>query len=187
MAWVQDVAHSDADIVVFAEEDVRPRTIESLVETRVFQVRAGVITFTLPAVLAVRRAALEETPLDPAMEAFALHEWCYRTNGVVLAPPEAAQPRARRRRGDSDDERRSAAPLLAPIAHFYRKHGLVMNDVFSVAPELTDTRSARLLLELVSARGVEWIAEQWVEGELGPLFKKRYKRPLEWWERRPAK
>lgn len=177
-----------ADFVVFADGDVAPLTLENPVEVRGFQVRAGVITFTLPSVIAVRREALEAMPLDAEMGPFAIHEWCYRSNDACFTGPDAPAPRRRAsRRGDSDEERRQAAPLLAPIARFYRKHGLVMKDVFSVAPELTDTRSARLLLELVSARGTEWIAEQWVAGELGPLFKKRYKRPLEWWERRPAK
>jgi hypothetical protein len=189
MPWVQDVAHSNADIVVFVEADATPppRSIGKLVTARGFQVRLDVITFTLPNVVAIDRPALDEQPLDPEMGPWDVQEWCYRTKGAFRTVSGAGRNPEPKRRGDSDDERRQSAPLLAPIAHFYRKHGLVMKDVFHVAPELTDTKSARLLLELVTARGIPWITEQWLIGDLGPLFKKRYKRPLKWWERRPAK
>jgi hypothetical protein len=56
---------------------------------------------------------------------------------------------------------------------------LIQEDLFGFVSELTmpdgtrDIAAARLLLELVSAKGRDWTALHWVTGGLSPLFLRR--------------
>jgi hypothetical protein len=132
----------------------------------------------------VRRAALEEEPLDLGMAAYYEDtEWSYRLGrrhpaGVLRRHPAALvlhHHQIKGPRGTTPDEIFAALPFLQAIAHFYRVHGLILDGAFAFAPELLhdgrfDVAAARLLLELLLARGVDWLAMEWLRGGLAPLF-----------------
>jgi hypothetical protein len=143
-----------------------------------YQVKDGVITFTPLAAGLPTDAELEATTcrwLPPAF--LAVRGAIERLDETFRTVPDAVALR----RGEPK-------PMpLAGMTRFYRKYGLVPKDLFALMPELTGTPAARLLLELADARGEEWIAEQQAAGGLAPLFRKQRKRPLAWWEKRPAK
>jgi hypothetical protein len=141
-----------------------------------FAMKDGLITFT-PFVEAEARSCRWLPPAFVAIRHGAAVEQEWLFDGAFRAVPEAV---AMRRRDP-------APPSLPSLASFYQRHKLVPKDVFQIAPELTGMPAARLLLELADARGAAWIAEQWAGGGLAPLFRKQRKRPLAWWERRPAK
>jgi hypothetical protein len=70
-------------------------------------------------------------------------------------------------------------PLLLPFLHaidyLYRNCGIWISAVFVFLPELgpprpLSTAAAKLLLELLSARGDEWFVRAWLAGELTVLF-----------------
>jgi GT2 family glycosyltransferase len=132
----------------------------------------------------VRRSALQAEPLDLAMGAYYEDtEWSYRVGqrhqgavfhrqpaALVLHHHDLKGPRAA-----SPAEIFSALPFLRAIAHFYRVHGLVLDGAFVFAPGLVhgglcDAAAARLLLELLLARGAEWLGMEWLRGGLAPLF-----------------
>jgi Glycosyl transferase family 2/Polysaccharide pyruvyl transferase len=136
------------------------------------------------AALVVRRSALAVEPLDPGMAAYYEdNEWCYRVGrcrppgafrrvvqSLALHYQELKGPRD----GGSDEVTRSL-PYLQSLAHFYEVHGRVLEGVFVFAPRLApggrrDVAAARLLLELLAARGPDWLRHEWLRGGLAPLF-----------------
>jgi GT2 family glycosyltransferase len=173
-----------------------------------FQVRDGVIRFEAlergrslddPAMasqacrwipgtaFACRREIFADFPIDTGMSTyFEDNEWCYR---IHQAQPRAFRTAAeafilhhqesKERRGSTPAELLRASGFIAPIAHFYTRHGLVMEDLFGFIPELVlpdgtrDIGAARLLLELATAKGSEWLGLQWVTGGLATLFLRR--------------
>jgi hypothetical protein len=62
------------------------------------------------------------------------------------------------------------------MARFHQLHGRVLDNLFGFVPELTspsgerDVAAARLLLDLIAARGVDWTLLHWLNGGLAPLF-----------------
>jgi GT2 family glycosyltransferase/exopolysaccharide biosynthesis predicted pyruvyltransferase EpsI len=67
--------------------------------------------------------------------------------------------------------------LLAAQAHFFHANGVLLDvDLGSILPELrrpdsgTDLAAARLLMELIAARGVDWTVMEWINGGLQPLL-----------------
>lgn len=142
-----------------------------------YEIKDGVIIFTALAAGLPADAELEAGPCRWLPNAFLAVRGDYRVGDAFRTVPDAVAIR----------HREAKMPTLAELAHFYRTHGLVPQDVFTLMPELTGTPAARLLLELADARGEEWIAEQQAGGGLVPLMKKQRKRPLAWWERRPGK
>jgi GT2 family glycosyltransferase len=136
------------------------------------------------AVLVVRRSALAAEPLDPGMVAYYEdNEWCYRVGrrrppwafrrvvqSLALHYQELKGPR-----DDGSEEVTRSLPYLQSLAHFYRVHGHVLEGVFVFAPRLApggrrDVAAARLLLELLAARGPDWLLNEWLHGGLAPLF-----------------
>ncbi len=142
------------------------------------------------AVLA-RRKLLEDFPVDQEMAAyFEDNEWCYR---ISLERPGSFR-RSREAlvfhqlalktptRNLASNERR--IELLGAATHFYRRHGVVMGPwaFDSVLPELrandgtSDFASARLLMELLTAKGPEWTLAAWNSGELTGLLSSHRRR-----------
>jgi GT2 family glycosyltransferase len=136
---------------------------------------------------ACRPSLFAEFPLDPGMSTYYEdNDWCYRigrkhpnafrtaADAFVLHHQESKE-----RRGSTPGERVRATDFVVPMARFYEQHGLVQNDLFGFVPELMlpdgtrDVGGARLLLELIAAKGKEWLALQWVSGGLEPLFLRR--------------
>jgi GT2 family glycosyltransferase len=136
------------------------------------------------AAMVVRRSALASEPLDLGMAAYYEdNEWCYRTGrrrppgafrrvvpSLVLHYQELKGPR-----GEQSDEVSRSLPYLQSLAHFYKVHGRILEGVFVFAPRLAaggrrHVAGARLLLELLAARGPDWLGEQWLRGGLAPLF-----------------
>ncbi len=132
-----------------------------------------------------RRALLEEFPIDEQMAAyFEDNEWCYR---VSLARPHIFR---RSREALAFHHWMPSAPLeptwgsivhrialLAAAARFYQRHGaLLAPSVLDLIPELRaedgtyDFGSARVLMELIAAKGPEWIAAAWTRGDLETLL-----------------
>ncbi len=132
----------------------------------------------------VRRSAFLAEPLDLGMGAYYEDtEWSYRVGRLHPGAVFQCQPAAlvlhhhelKGPRGSSPAEIFSALPFLQAIAHFYRVHGLILEGAFVFAPELVhadrwDAAAARLLLELLLARGPEWLGVEWLGGGLAPLF-----------------
>jgi hypothetical protein len=133
----------------------------------------------------VRRALLDEFPIDERMAAyFEDNEWCYR---VARARPGSFR---RSREALAFHQQMPSAPLdpswpgivhrvelLSAAARFYTRHGaLLAPSVFELLPELRaadgtyDLGSARMLMELIAARGQEWTAGAWARGDLRTLL-----------------
>lgn len=137
----------------------------------------------------IRRALLTEFPLDPQMTSayYEDNEWCYR---VALARPGcfrrsreavAVHHLTPRLRPGRDFVARSAAiDLLRGHARFYERHRLLLGIGLSqLVPELCDAGgewdqpAARLLMELVLAKGGDWVFMEWINGGLDVLLRAR--------------
>jgi len=127
-----------------------------------------------------RRTAFAHDPLDTAMAAyFEDNEWCYRVRKrTPLAFRRCAEAfalhhhRPKVRVASTPDELTRIVPYLDSIAHFYRVHGLVLNIIFGMVPELQtaseaeNAEAAREFLDLFLAKGAPWIQDHWVRGDL---------------------
>jgi hypothetical protein len=134
----------------------------------------------------IRRAVLDELPLDDHMGAyFEDNEWCHR---VALTRPgcfrRSREARALHRvttrmdAGADYTTRSRAADLLLSHARFYERHGLLLETgLADLVPELRGrdgelrTGAARLLMELLLARGGDWVFMEWMNGGLAPLLR----------------
>jgi GT2 family glycosyltransferase len=136
------------------------------------------------AVLA-RRSLLQEHPIDATMGAyFEDNEWCYRVSktspGRFRRSREAiaVHHSTRTLEAAADFATRSrVVELLASYARFYELHGRLLGPwLFDHVPELRaedgsyDLAAARLLMELVGARGGDWAFTTWMNGDLGLLL-----------------
>jgi glycosyltransferase involved in cell wall biosynthesis/GT2 family glycosyltransferase len=136
-----------------------------------------------------RKAALMKQGLDPAMGAYYDDlEWCYRLNqlgeGHFYRCVEALalhyyQSKLPSQTASASEKRSYSIRYVETIAHFYQNHGQVIQSLFTFVPELglpssrRSVASARVFLELVNARGSDWVLEKWEQGELAPLFPRR--------------
>jgi hypothetical protein len=133
----------------------------------------------------IRRSLLTEFELDERMWAYYEdNEWCYR---VSRDRPDAFRRcrealaihhLGRRELGERTPEGRAlTVRMLTAHARFYERHGLLLAPwLFDVVPELRtadgtcDLASARLLLEIVTAKGADWTLSAWSDGALAPLL-----------------
>jgi GT2 family glycosyltransferase len=96
--------------------------------------------------------------------------WCEASASVIHHQVEKPRP------GRDFAGRVYGLGFLEAIAHFYRCHGRILEGVFAFAPELVEadgTRraaAARILLELLLARGPAWLLSRWLDGDLAVLF-----------------
>jgi GT2 family glycosyltransferase len=139
------------------------------------------------AAMVVRRLALASEPFDLGMAVYYEdNEWCYRVGrrhppgafrrvvpSLVLHYQELKGPLDGR--SEQRDEISRSLPYLQALAHFHHVHGRVLEGVFVFAPRLAaggrrDVAAARLLLELLAARGPDWLGAAWLRGGLAPLF-----------------
>lgn len=133
----------------------------------------------------VRRSLLEAFPLDERMAAYYEdNEWCYRVSrgraGAFRRSREALALHhltPKRPDGPSFDARSLAVELLAAQARFHDRHGLLLAPwLFHLVPELTardgtrDLAGARVLMDLVSARGTDWTFAALMRGDLDGLL-----------------
>ena len=70
-----------------------------------------------------------------------------------------------------------AIELLYAHARFYQRHGVLLgSDLFVLVPELRDgdggrdLAAARVLMELLLAKGTDWTMMEWINGNLGGLL-----------------
>ena len=110
------------------------------------------------------------------------NDWCYRVEharpGSFRRCREALAMHELPRSPSASPfiERAHVVRRLVAIARFQRTHGrLLTTGFFDLVRELRrrdgpDLVAARLLLELVTARGPEWVLAQWCSGELAPLL-----------------
>jgi hypothetical protein len=123
----------------------------------------------------VKTEALRREPFDIAMgPELDLHEWSFRLDrrggGLFFRSVEALAVRRERQSMNVESH-------LKSFAYFYRKHGLIVDTLFKLLPELgagadPDSLGAgRLLLILLNQCGVEWVMERWKNNDLSPLFK----------------
>lgn len=135
----------------------------------------------------LRTQVLRDVAIDDGMAAYYEdNDWCYRV--------EQRRPGSFRRcrealvlhHHDSETElgptlrlveRYEAVQRLAAQAHFFNVNGLLLDiDLVDMLPELrrpdgsTDLAAARLLMELILARGVDWTVMEWINGGLLPLL-----------------
>jgi GT2 family glycosyltransferase len=134
----------------------------------------------------IRRAVLDEFPLDPQTTAsyYEDNEWSYR---VELARPgsfrrsreaRAVHHHASRLRPGRDFRARSAnLKLLSAHVGFYKRHGVLLGiNLGGLVPELCDSSgkcdvaAARLLMELIAAKGTDWTLMEWMNGNLEVLL-----------------
>ena len=133
----------------------------------------------------VRRDVLRRVPLDPGMRAYYEdNEWCYRVERAApgsfrrLIEARAVHHFTPKLTGARDFASRSrATEHLEACAWFYDRHDkLLLDDMLALVPELkgapdeTLQPAARLLLELVLARGGDWTLMQWLNGGLDVLL-----------------
>ena len=136
----------------------------------------------------VRRSALLDVPIDPAMTAY------YEDNDWSLRVRAAAPDREPFRRcrdaivlhhaagsgggPESDlDFRDGLTRRIAAHARFFEAHGVLLHSggeeirgVLAPDADAADPAQARLLLRLVSALGREWLLEAWMGGDLGAVI-----------------
>ncbi|MGH9423877.1 MAG: glycosyltransferase family 2 protein, partial [Thermoanaerobaculia bacterium] len=136
---------------------------------------------------ACRGELFEEFPLDRGMATyFEDNEWCYRIDRERPFSFRTAADAfvlhhmaSKERTGSTPNDLLRAAGFVVPMARFHEQHGLVQDDLFGFVPELQlpdgsrDVAGARLLLDLVTAKGKDWFALQWISGGFTPLFLRR--------------
>ena len=138
-----------------------------------------------------RRELFSAFPLDPRVAAYYEdNEWCHR---VALERPwcfrrsrEAIVVHRRTTPSPPPQDfamRSRAVELLVAHAAFYARHGLLLApSLFDLVHQLRDDdgepdlASARLLLELVLARGPDWVFMEWMNGGLHELLHGRLDR-----------
>ena len=136
----------------------------------------------------IRRELLTEFEIDPGMAAyFEDAEWSYR---VSLARPGSFRRsrealavhnfEARPYGGTTFAARSATVRMLAACARFHERHGVLLAPaLFEIMPELSggdglwDRAAARLLMELITARGPDWMLAAWMDGELDVLLDER--------------
>jgi len=135
------------------------------------------------ALLLARRAAFASCPMAGEMAYFEDNEWSVRVQarwpGSLLRVVESLglhHQQEKGRRGSGLVGIGDALPFLAAMARFHQLHGRVLDLLFGFVPELTspggqrDVVAARLLLDLIAARGVDWTLLRWLDGGLAPLL-----------------
>jgi len=134
------------------------------------------------ALLLARRSAFAACPLAVEMTYFEDNEWSYRLAarhpGSLRRSVEALalhHQQEKGRRGHGLVGVGDALPFLAAAARFHQLHGRILDTVFAFAPELDggggrDVAAARLLLELIAAKGTDWVLLHWLNGGLAALF-----------------
>lgn len=132
----------------------------------------------------IRRDVLKEFPIDEHMSAYYEdNEWCHRV--------ESARPGSFRRSlearamhrfpfalpADGDFVTRSlVVERLLAHARFYERHGVLLSTVFDFVPELRDADgrpdvpAARILMELLLAKGTDWTLMEWMNCHLDGLL-----------------
>jgi GT2 family glycosyltransferase len=134
------------------------------------------------ALLLARRSVFAACPLAAEMAYFEDNEWCYRIDARwpgslrrAVAALALHHQQENGRRGSGLVGIGDALPFLAAAARFHQLHGRILDTVFGFAPELAasgvrDVAGARLLLELIAAKGSDWALLNWLNGGLAPLF-----------------
>jgi GT2 family glycosyltransferase len=133
-----------------------------------------------------RKAAFLSQPFDLAMQGYYEDlEWCYRLNqigeGLFHRSVEALalhyhRPPTLADAASSEDKRQQSVKYIEAIAHFYRIHGRIVQNIFDFVPELRPPSdqlvisAARMFLELVNSVGTDWLMERWNGNRLDPLF-----------------
>lgn len=135
--------------------------------------------------LLARKELLIAFPFDQSMGAyFEDNEWCYR---IAKARPGAfwrslealaLHHIAPKYPSRSDFASRSRmVELLLSYARFYQLHGVLLGPwLFDHLPDLRgvdgslDLAAARLLMELVTAKGADWTLMAWMNGDLEGLL-----------------
>jgi glycosyltransferase involved in cell wall biosynthesis len=165
----------DAEYVLFLDDDAEldPGALDLLVAELDADSGCGAVAAGCGEL--IRHELLDEFPLDPEMSpGCEMQEWRHR---VELARPgsvRAMHPVTPKLRPGVDLYTRSiAVEALLAHAHFYRRHGVLLAGVFELVPELSDARdeqAARLLMELLLARGTDWTLMEWMNGNLEGLL-----------------
>lgn len=132
-----------------------------------------------------RRRVFEECPLSTKMHGYYEDlEWCYRARKsdapkfyrcIESLTLHHHEPKALWYNASREEAREQAMGYISLIAQFWRDHGVVLRNVFDFVPELGEpagrgVAAAKLLLELVLARGTAWVLDQWNNHGLEPLF-----------------
>jgi exopolysaccharide biosynthesis predicted pyruvyltransferase EpsI len=163
--------HVDTELVLLLEADVVPPA--GAVDRLIAELDTDAVVDG--GALLVKRSLLEEFPLDPQMTHYWAREWCYRV--------EQRRPGSLRRAGGQRPptsltgvnyiSRSLVLELLLDCARFYARHGTLLTpEVFDLVPELSsdDAAAAKLLMELLLAKGTDWVFMQWSNGELDVLL-----------------
>jgi hypothetical protein len=133
----------------------------------------------------IRREALMQFPLDDRMSSYYEdNEWCYRVGRELPGSfrrsleARAVHHFSEKHHAGTDYLTRSVAvELLSAHARFYELHGKLLDlALFDLVPELRDgdgtcdLAAARLLMELLLAKGTDWLFANWMSGELDGLL-----------------
>lgn len=135
-----------------------------------------------------RRSILLDLPFASGLDLTCQNaDWCLRLeqfapgslrrcpDAKVIAPAETLRPD-----GASLVARAAATRALPAHAKFFKLHDRILAEpLLEIVPELRkpdgalNTKAAKLLLELVSARGADWTLMEWMNGNLDPLLQWR--------------
>ncbi len=136
-----------------------------------------------------RKSVLLEHPFDVSLDFtkrgyYEDLEWCYRLKQIGAGRFERVieslcihshEPVVHAQSISAKDRRQGSIKCIEAIAYFYKKHGMIIQNLFDFVPELglaneLSIQSARIFLELVNSRGGEWVLDRWNDGQLAPLF-----------------
>ncbi len=149
-----------------------------------------------------RASALETLPIEDINESVCRDaDWALRARGRCSTAPVVRVPGARVETPPAADlPVGETMPLLAPRLRALEshvalldRHGVIMPDELAkLFPEfldpdgLLDERRARLLLELVRARGATWTLASWLDGDFEALLGREFAQRLRELEQRDA-
>lgn len=147
---------------------------------------AGACQWLPGALKLVRTRVMLDHPYDPEMRSYWEDvDWGYRLSrigeGKFYRVQSSAiihyhQPKESLASLPPDERRRAAMRFLETLAYFYRRHGLILHNLWDFVPELGSPHSplsrasAGILLDLCNHRGVAEMLTKWDAGELQPLF-----------------
>jgi GT2 family glycosyltransferase/exopolysaccharide biosynthesis predicted pyruvyltransferase EpsI len=134
----------------------------------------------------LRKDFLDQNQYDPLMRYYYEDvEWCVRLNhvgkGRFYRSVEAMaihyhEPKVPSTFLAESERRKRVIMYIESIARFYQVHGKVIEALFGFMPELgspsesVNVSSAKIVLELINAYGIQWVLDEWNRGELAPLF-----------------
>lgn len=144
-----------------------------------------------------RTQALRQYPFDALMKNYYEDlEWCYRLNqlgfGRFYRCVEALCLHHHEDKVPDDitispeDAKKQSMKYIEPIAYFYKKHEMIIPNLFDFVPELItsenelNTTMGGVFLDCVNRLGSDCVLRAWSGGDLDPLFSEEVEDKKAW-------